>query len=82
MFAPDSVSVPAPALVSVALVPLMMPVIDPVELLVIESAGVPLVASPIAPAVSWAVVIVRPVRGVPPTVPLNVVLPAVLVVRL
>ena len=82
MFTPDSVKVPAPALVSVALVPLMMPVIEPVELLVIDSAGVPLVARAIAPAVSCAVVIVRPVNGVPPTVPLKVVLPPVLVVRL
>ena len=82
MFAPDRVNVPAPALVSVALVPLIMPVIEPVELLVIDSAGVPVVASAIAPAVSCAVVMVRPVSGVPPTVPLKVVLPAVLVVRL
>ena len=81
MFAPDKVRVPAPALVNVALVPLIMPVIEPVELLVIDSDGVPLVASAIAPAVSCAVVIVRPVNGVPPTVPLKVVLPAVLVVR-
>ncbi len=82
MFAPDRVSVPAPALVSVALVPLIMPVIEPVELLVIDSAGVPVVASAIAPAVSCAVVMVKPVRGVPPTVLLKVVLPPVLVVRL
>ena len=82
MFAPDRVRVPAPALVSVALVPLIMPVIEPVELLVIDKAGVSLVASAIAPAVSCAVVMVRPVRGVPPTVPLKVVLPPVLVVRL
>jgi hypothetical protein len=59
-----------------------MPVIEPVELLVIDKGGVPLVASAIAPAVSCAVLMVRPVRGVPPTVPLKVVLPAVLVVRL
>ena len=87
MFAPDSVKVPAPALVSVALVPLMMPVIEPVELLVIDSAGVPLVARAIAPAVSCAVVMVRPVNGAgstdaPPTVALNVVFPPVLAVRL
>jgi hypothetical protein len=69
-------------LVSVAFVPLIMPVIEPVELLVIDKAGVPLVASAIAPAVSCAVVMVRPVSGVAPTVPLKVVLPPVLVVRL
>jgi hypothetical protein len=50
VFAPDRVKVPAPALVNVAFVPLMMPVIEPAPLFVIDSAGVPLVASAIAPA--------------------------------
>ena len=50
MFTPDRVKIPAPALVRVAFVPLMIPVIVPVELLVIDKAGVPVVAKVIAPA--------------------------------
>ena len=87
MFTPDRVKIPAPALVRVAFVPLMMPVIEPAALLVIDSAGVPVVAKVIAPADSSAVVIVSPVSGAGstealPTAPLNVVSPAVLVARL
>ena len=55
---------PAPALVKVAPVPLMMPVMEPAPLLVIDSAGVPVVASAIAPAVKVPVLMVRPVSGV------------------
>ena len=71
---------PAPALVKVAPVPLMMPVIEPAPLLVIDSAGVPVVARVIAPAVKLPVLMVRPVSGVVvPIAPLKVVAPVVVV---
>ena len=75
--APDKVKVPAPALVRVTPVPLMMPVMLPAPLLVTDK--VLFVARPMAAAVSVAVLMVRPVSGVPPTAPVNVVLPVVLV---
>ena len=61
--------------------PLMMPVMVPVPLFVMLNARLPEVASAIPAALSCAVVTVRPVSGVPPTAPVNVVLPAVLVVN-
>ena len=59
--------------------PLMMPVIEPAPLLVIDSAGVPVVASAIAPAVKVPVLMVRPVSGLAPIAPLKVVAPVVVV---
>ena len=59
--------------------PVMMPVIEPAPLLVIDSAGVPVVASAIAPAVKVPVLMVRPVSGVAPIAPLKVVSPVVVV---
>ena len=59
--------------------PVMMPVIEPAPLLVIDSAGVPVVARVIAPAVKVPVLMVRPVRGVAPIAPLKVVSPVVVV---
>ena len=76
---PDSVSVPAPALVSAA-EPLIIPVIVPTPLFVMLNTRLPEVARAILAALSCAVVIVRPVSGVLPTAPVNVVLPVVLVV--
>ena len=70
---------PTPALVKVAPAPLMMPVIEPAPLLVIDSAGVPEVASAIAPALKVPVLMVRPVSGVAPITPLKVVAPVVVV---
>ena len=70
---------PTPALVRVAPVPLMMPVMEPAPLLVIDSAGVPVVASAIAPAVKVPVLMVRLVSGVAPIAPLKVVSPVVVV---
>ena len=70
---------PAPALVNVA-APLIMPEIVPAPLFVILKARLPVTASAIALAFNCAVVIVRPVSGVPPTAPENVVLPVVYVV--
>ena len=75
--APDKVKVPAPALVKVTLVPLMMPVMLPSPLLVTDKAL--LLAKPMAAAVSVPVLMVRPVSGVPPTAPVKVVLPVVVV---
>ena len=77
--APDRVKVPTPALVKVAPLPLMMPVMEPAPLLVIDSAGVPLVANAIAPAVKVPVLMVRPVRGIVPIAPPKVVSPVVVV---
>jgi hypothetical protein len=57
----------------------MMPVMEPAPLLVIDSAGVPLVANAIAPAVKVPVLMVRPVSGVAPIAPLKVVSPVVVV---
>ena len=76
MLAPDKVSVPAPALVKVTPVPLMMPPILPAPLLVTDKAL--FVARPMAAAVKPAVSMVKPVT-VLPTVPVNVVLPVVVV---
>ena len=76
MLAPDRVSVPAPALVSVTPRPLMMPPIVPAALLVTDKAL--FVARPMAEAVKVAVLIVRPVTALP-TVPVKVVLPVVVV---
>ena len=76
MLAPDSVKVPAPALLKVKLVPLMMPPIVPAPLFVTDK--VLFVARPMAAAVKVAVLIVRPVT-VLPTVPVKVVLPVVVV---
>jgi hypothetical protein len=76
VLAPDSVKVPAPALLKVKLVPLMMPPIVPAPLLITDKAL--FVARPMAAAVKVAVSMVRPVT-VLPTVPLKVVLPVVLV---
>ena len=66
-------------MVKVAPAPLMMPVIEPAPLLVIDSAGVPEVASAIAPALKVPVLMVRPVSGVAPITPLKVVAPVVVV---
>ena len=77
--APDKLSVPLPAFVSVTPVPLMMPVMLPAPLLVTDKAL--FVARPMAAAVSVAVLIVNPVT-VLPTVPVNVVLPVVVVDKL
>ena len=74
--ATDKVKVPAPALVKVTLVPLMMPVMLPSPLLVTDKALV--LAKPMAAAVSVPVLIVRPVK-VLPTAPVKVVLPVVVV---
>ena len=71
---------PAPALVRVTLVPAMMPSIEPVLLLVTESA--PLLAKVIACAVKVAVLIVRPDSATPPTAPVKVVPPVVVVDKL
>ena len=76
MLAPDKVKVPAPALVSVTPVPLMMPVMLPAPLLVTDK--VLFVAKPMAAAVSVPVLMVRPVK-VLPTAPVKVVLPVVVV---
>ena len=59
--------------------PVMMPVIEPAPLLVIDSAGVPVIARVIAPAVKVPVLMVRPVSGVAPIAPLKVVAPVVVV---
>ena len=67
---------PRPALVSVTLVPLMMPVMLASPLLVMDKAL--LLARPIAAAVKVAVLMVRPVT-VLPTAPVKVVLPVVVV---
>ena len=65
---------PAPALVNVTPLPLMIPVILLAAELVTNSAE--LVAKPIFAAVKVPVVIVSPVKGVdPPTPPENVALP-------
>ena len=61
--------------------PLIIPVMVPAPLFVMLNAGLPEVASAIPTALSCAVVTVRPVSGVPPTAPVKVVLPAVLVVN-
>ena len=74
---PDKVKVPAPALLKVTPVPLMMPVMLPAPLLVTDKAL--FAARLTAAAVSEAVLMVRPVSGVPPTVPVKVVLPVVVV---
>ena len=79
VLAPDKLSVPTPALVKVTPVPAIIPAIEPVPLLLIEIAS--LAVKLIAAALNCAVVIVSPVRGVPPTAPVNVVLPVVLVVN-
>ena len=78
---PDSVKVPAPALLKVTPLPLMMPVTVAVLLSVMASA--PLVAKAIAPALRVAVLMVRLVNAaVPPTAPVKVVEPVVVVDRL
>ena len=70
---PERVKVPAPAFVKVAPVPPMMPVMVDVPPLVILIAL--LLAMVRAAAASTSVVIVRPVNGVPPNAPVNVVSP-------
>ena len=77
MLAPDRVRIPTPAFVKVTPVPAMMPSIEPAPLLVIEMAL--LLAKVIAWAVKVAVLMVRPVNGVPPIVPVKVVSPVVVV---
>ena len=77
--APDKVKVPAPAFVKVTPVPLMMPVMLPVLLLVTDKAL--LSAKAMAPAVKVAVLMVKPVSGVLPTLASKSVLPPVLVVK-
>ena len=69
---------PAPALLKVKFVPLMMPVMLASPLLVTDKAL--LLAKPMAAAVKVAVLMVRPV-SVLPTVLLKVVLPVVVVDR-
>ena len=64
-----SVLVPAP----------IIPVIDPVPLFVTDSAL--RLAKVMAAALNVFVVIVNPVNGVPPTAPVKVVLPVVVVAR-
>ena len=59
--------------------PLMMPLMLPVLLLVTDKAL--LSAKVMAAAISVAVVMVRPVSGVPPTAPVKVVLPVVEVAK-
>ena len=81
MLAPDSVKVPAPALVRVTAVPLMMPPIVPAALLVTDKALLLAMLIAARLVVSVSVVIVRPVSGVPPTAPVKVVLPVVVVDR-
>ena len=61
--------------------PLIMPVMVPASLFVMLNTLLPEVARAIPTALSCAVVIVRPVSGVPPTAPVKVVFPAVLVVN-
>ena len=70
---------PAPALVKVTPVPLMMPLMLPVLLLVTDKALVS--AKAMAPAVKVAVVMVKPVSGVPPMAASKSVPPPVLVVK-
>ena len=70
---------PAPALVKVTPVPLMMPPMLPVLLLVTDKAL--LSAKAMAAAVKVAVVIVKPVSGVPPMAASKTVSPAVLGVK-
>ena len=64
-------------MVSVTLVPEMMPVIEPAPLLVIEIG--PALANVMAAAVKVAVLIVNPVNAVAPTAPVKVVSPVVVV---
>ena len=64
-------------MVSVTLVPEMMPVIEPAPLLVIEIG--PAFANVMAAAVKVAVLIVNPVNAVAPTAPVKVVSPVVVV---
>lgn len=77
--APDSVKLPLPAFVRLTPAPLMMPLIVAKPLLVTDKAL--LSAKVIAPAVKVAVLMVRPVSGVPPTAPAKTVSPAVPVVK-
>ena len=82
MLAPDSDKMPAPALLKVKFVPLMMPVMLASPLLVTDKAL--LLAKPMAAAVKVAVLMVRPVSVLPtvlPTVLPKVVLPVVVVDR-
>ena len=64
-------------MVSVTLVPEMMPVIEPAPLLVIEIG--PAFTNVMAAAVKVAVLIVNPVNAVAPTAPVKVVSPVVVV---
>ena len=64
---------PAPALLKVTPVPLMMPVMLPLPLLVTDKAL--LSAKVMAPAVKVAVVMVKPVSGVPPMLAAKLVAP-------
>ena len=64
-------------MMSVTLVPEMMPVIEPAPLLVIEIG--PAFTNVMAAAVKVAVLIVNPVNAVAPTAPVKVVSPVVVV---
>ena len=77
--APDRLKLPAPAFVRLTPVPLMMPLIEAKPLLVTDKAL--LFAKAIAPAVKVALVMVKPVNGVPPSAPAKTVSPAVLVFK-
>ena len=70
---PDNVNVPVPPFVTVALVPLMIPVIALVPVFVTDNAA--LLPSPIAAALTAPPFNVNPVE--PVTAPLKVISPAV-----
>ena len=76
---PDRVKVPAPALVKVTSVPLIIPVTEATPLLVIDKA-LP-VDKVIAAAVNVPVLIVKAVNGATPPTALANVVPAVVVVK-